>query len=136
MYQTVNEDCIAALVDDFYGKVRGDELLRPIFMAAIGADWTLHLERMNAFWASVLLVAGTYKGNPMIAHLRLPRLTQPHFERWLQLWRETAYRLCSPAVAGLFIQKAEMIAERFLHAISSLHEMARQEMAAAPQGIQ
>src|SRR5690242_14759367 len=81
MYQTVNEECIAKLVDDFYGKVRQDQILGPIFMAAIGSDWTLHLERMNAFWASVLLAAGTYKGNPMIAQLRLPRLTEPHFER-------------------------------------------------------
>lgn len=136
MYQTVNEDCIAALVDDFYGKVRNDELLGPIFITAIGSDWTAHLERMNAFWASVLLAAGTYKGNPMIAHLQLPRLTRPHFERWLQLWRETASGLCSHAVAALFIGKAEMIAERFLAAISSFHEMARREFATAPQVIQ
>jgi len=136
MYQIVNEDCIAKLVDNFYGKVRGDQLLGPIFMAAIGSDWTLHLERMNAFWASVLLAAGTYKGNPMIAHLRLPRLTEPHFERWLYLWRETVSALCSDAVAALFIQKAEMIAERFLYAISSFHELARKEMTATPQAIQ
>ncbi len=136
MYRTINEDCIAALVDNFYAKVRGDELLGPIFMAAIGSDWTLHLERMNAFWASVLLAAGTYKGNPMIAHLQLPRLTQPHFDRWLQLWRETVCGLCSQAVGRIFIQKAEMIAERFLHAISSFHEMVRQELATVPQAIQ
>jgi len=136
MYQTVNEDCIAALVDNFYAKVRSDELLGPIFIAAIGSVWTAHLERMNAFWNSVLLAAGTYKGNPMIAHLQLPRLTRPHFERWLQLWRETAYALCTHAVALLFIEKAEMIAERFQHAISSFHEMARREFATAPQAIQ
>lgn len=136
MYQTVNEECIAAMVDNFYGKVRTDELLGPIFIAAIGSDWALHLERMNTFWASVLLAAGTYKGNPMIAHLRLPRLTGPHFERWLQLWRETAFELCSPGVGALFIEKAEMIAERFLHAISTFREMARQEIFASPQAIQ
>jgi hemoglobin len=136
MYKTVNKECIAALVDNFYGKVRSDELLGPVFVAAIGSDWTAHLERMNSFWASVLLAAGTYKGNPMIAHLQLPRLTRPHFERWLQLWRETACALCSQAVARLFIDKAEMIAERFQHAISSFHEMARREFAIAPQIIQ
>jgi hemoglobin len=136
MYQSLNEQCIADLVDAFYGKIRGDQLLGPIFSGAIGSDWGPHLEKMNAFWNSVLLASGTYKGNPMIAHLRLPRLTQPHFERWLELWRETACGLCSGAVATLFIQKAEMIAERFLHAISTFHEMAGQEMAAAPQPIQ
>jgi hemoglobin len=135
MYQTVNEDCIAALVHNFYGKVRDDQLLGPIFIGAIGADWTLHLERMNAFWASVLMASRAWKGNPMLAHLRFPRLTPPHFERWLQLWRETAFGLCSEAVAALFVQKAEMIAERFLHAISSFHEAARQKLEAAPRAI-
>jgi len=52
------------------------------------------------------------------------------------LWRETVSALCSNAVAALFIQQAEMIAERFLYAISSFHEMARQEMTATPQAIQ
>jgi hemoglobin len=136
MYQTVNEHCIAAMVDTFYGKVRSDKLLGPIFIAAIGPDWTSHLERMNTFWASVLLAAGTYKGNPMIAHLQLPRLTAPHFERWLSLWRETASELCSPAVGAQFIAKAEMIAERFLHAISTFHDMARRDIFAASQAAQ
>jgi hemoglobin len=136
MYQTVTEDCIAALVADFYGKIRSDQLLGPIFLGAIGSDWTMHLERMNAFWNSVLLASRTYKGNPMIAHLQLPRLTRPHFERWLQLWRETARGLCSEAVAALFIEKAEMIAERFLHAISTFHAAAREGMEPAPQPIQ
>jgi hemoglobin len=133
MHQTLNQQCIADLVNAFYGKIPGDQLLGPIFGSAIGSDWGPHLEKMNAFWTSVLLASGTYKGNPMIAHLRLPRLTQPHFERWLELWRETASSLCSPAVAALLIQKAEMIAERFLHAISTFHETVGQQLAVYPR---
>jgi hemoglobin len=129
MYQTATEACIAGLVDKFYEKVRDDQLLAPIFADAIGSNWKPHLDKMKAFWSSVLLASGTYKGNPMIAHLQLPRLTQRHFERWLQLWEETAAGLCSETVASLLIQKAEMIGERLLYTISLYREAATRERA-------
>jgi hemoglobin len=127
MYQTVTEDCIAELVDVFYGKVREDPLLGPIFVGAIGTDWKPHLDKMNAFWASVLLASRGYKGNPMLAHIQLPRLTQQHLERWLQLWRETTAALCSEDVASLYVQRAEMIGGRLLHAVSTYHNAASRE---------
>lgn len=135
MYQAVTENCIAELVDTFYGKVRDDQLLGPIFSRTIGTDWEPHLEKMKAFWASVLLASRTYKGNPMIAHLQLPHLIPQHFERWLQLWREAASSLCSQTVAALFVRRAEMIAERFLQAISAYHDAAYREIAATPRKI-
>jgi hemoglobin len=131
MYNAVTETSIADMVDTFYNKVRGDQLLGPIFAEAIGDDWGLHLKKMKAFWSSVLLASRTYKGNPMIAHLKLPRLSQPHFERWLQLWTETAGDLCSDALASVFIQKAQMIGARLLYAISQYHQPAVQEAAQA-----
>ena len=124
MYHSVTEDSIAELVDTFYGKIRTDQLLGPIFAGAIGADWGPHLEKMKAFWSSVLLASGTYKGNPMIAHLQLPRLTKQHFAHWLQLWRETAAALCSEELASVFVRKAETIGERLLYVISAYHESA------------
>ena len=136
MYQTVTEACIADMVATFYAQVRNDQLLGPIFEDAIGSHWETHLLKMNAFWSSVLLASGTYKGNPMLAHLQLPRLTERHFARWLQLWRETATRLCSEAVASLFLRKAEMIGERLLYAISAHHDAAtRQPAQAARQAL-
>jgi hemoglobin len=122
MYQTVNTEGIAELVDAFYAKVRRDPLLGPIFVRAIGDEWDQHLSKMREFWASVLLASKTYKGSPMIAHLQLPRLMQNHFDRWLVLWRETTSELCSPDVASLYVQKAEMIGRRLLHEISGYHE--------------
>ncbi len=118
----VNEENIGVLVDAFYTKVRDDLLLGPIFAEAIGDDWGPHLAKMKAFWSSVLLASRTYKGNPMIAHLRLPRLTRDHFDRWLQLWRATAAEVCSEQAASVFIERAEMIGERLLYAISMYHE--------------
>ena len=127
MYQTVSEDSIAELVDRFYGKIRDDQFLGPIFAEAIGTGWKPHLEKMKAFWSTVLLASGTYKGNPMAAHLQLPRLTQRHFDRWLQLWRETADGLFAESVASLFVQKAETIGQRLLHTISICHQAASGE---------
>jgi hemoglobin len=127
MYHSVTTHSIADLVDTFYSRIRDDQMLGPIFADAIGTDWGPHLDKMKTFWSSVLLVSRAYKGNPMIAHLQLPRLTQDHFERWSQLWRETALVLCSEELASLFIQKAQMIGERLLYAISTYHESAIRE---------
>ena len=131
MYHAVTETSIADMVETFYNKVRGDQLLGQIFAVAIGDDWASHLNKMKAFWSSVLLASRTYKGNPMIAHLKLPRLSQHHFERWLDLWTETAHDLCSEALASVFIQKAQMIGDRLLYAISQYHQPAVQEAAHA-----
>ncbi len=124
MYHTVSEDNIAELVDTFYTRIRDDQLLGPIFAQAIGNDWGPHLDNMKAFWSSVLLASRAYKGNPMIVHLQLPRLTQNHFQRWLQLWRDTSACLFTADLASLLVQKAEIIGERLLHAISTYHEAA------------
>jgi hemoglobin len=131
MYHTATEDSIAEVVDTFYGRIRDDQLLGPIFAGAIGSDWEPHLHKMKMFWSSVLLASRTYKGNPMIAHLQLPRLTRDHFERWLQLWRETVTALCSDELASLFNRKAQMIGERLLHAITTYHQPAVREAAEA-----
>ncbi|HEX7361891.1 MAG TPA: group III truncated hemoglobin [Bryobacteraceae bacterium] len=116
----VSESEISELVDTFYGKIRDDDLLGPIFETALHGEWDPHLAKMKAFWSSVMLATGTYKGNPMMAHLRLPRLTGAHLNRWLELWRETTSAICAePKAAYLFVEKAAMIGERFV--LASLH---------------
>ena len=32
-------------------------------------DWPHHLAKLQAFWSSVLLTSGRYKGQPMVAHV-------------------------------------------------------------------
>jgi hemoglobin len=66
---------------------------------------------MCDFWSSVMRMTGRYKGNPMIAHMRLKTVRPEHFERWLTLFRETACELCEPDVAALFVGRAENIAK-------------------------
>ncbi len=115
----VTETQITELVDTFYGKIRADGLMGPIFAAAVGEDWGRHRAKMTAFWGTVMLASRTYKGNPTMAHRNLPRLTQEHFERWLDLWMQATREVCGEPAASIFVEKAEMIAQRFRHAISA-----------------
>ncbi len=103
----------AAMIDRvvraFYGKVREDDVLAPIFAARI-TDWEPHLARMCEFWSSVALMTGIYHGRPMEKHLPLP-VDGRHFDRWLRLFRATAQEVCPPAAAAHFIERAERIAQ-------------------------
>lgn len=105
----IDDAMIRKLVFGFYDKVRADAVLGPIFNEKI-KEWGPHLERMCAFWSSVALLTGAYHGKPMQAHMPLPVDAQ-HFDRWLELFRETAVELCPPAAAELFIDRAQRVAE-------------------------
>ena len=102
---------IPALVDVFYTRVRADEVLGPIFEAALHGQWDRHLPKMYDFWSSVMNTTGRYKGNPMGAHMKLPPFPPELFERWLALFEETAHTLCSRELADQFTVKARRIAE-------------------------
>lgn len=107
----ITEQQLEQLVDRFYAKVREDEVLGPVFNAAV-QDWPEHLEKLTAFWSSVMLTTGRYKGNPMIAHLKHKSVIEPAmFDRWLGLWRETASEVLDEAGAAAVAAKAGRIAE-------------------------
>ncbi|WP_072390150.1 group III truncated hemoglobin [Hyphomicrobium sp. CS1GBMeth3] len=106
----VDEEMIRKLVHAFYGKVRADATLGPIFATAI-KDWDHHLATMCTFWSSVTLMTGRYKGQPMQAHAKVAGLELELFPVWLALFRETAAEVCPPSTAALFIDRAERIAE-------------------------
>ncbi len=112
VHPQIDEEMVATLVHAFYARVRADAQIGPIFARVIGEDWDAHLAKMCDFWSSVMLLTGRYKGNPMIAHMRLKMIRPAHFERWLALFRETAQTVCPPEIAALFIGRAENIARR------------------------
>jgi hemoglobin len=107
----VTEGGIRQLVDAFYAKVRHDPELGPIFAAAITGDWQPHLEKMYAFWSSVMLTSGRYKGNPVAKHFAIAGMTPELFGRWLQLFDATCRELYDDAMGDVFLSKAERIAE-------------------------
>ncbi|HET7334809.1 MAG TPA: group III truncated hemoglobin [Rhizomicrobium sp.] len=106
----VTEELVHDLVHTFYGKVRQDAFIGPIFDRVIGDNWDVHLAKMCDFWSSVMLMSGRYKGNPMVSHMRIKTIQPPHFERWLELFRETAHEICEPEAAAAFCGRADNIA--------------------------
>lgn len=107
----MTEEQLSTLVDRFYARVREDAVLGPVFNGTV-ADWPEHLDKLSAFWSSVMLTTGRYKGNPMVAHIKHGSAIQPEmFGRWLGLWRDTARELLEERDAAAVIAKAERIAE-------------------------
>ena len=115
----IDEAMIETLVHGFYDRVRNDQILGPIFDARI-SNWPPHLERMCAFWSSVALMTGRYHGAPMEKHVSLP-VDARHFDRWLDLFRQSAHALCPPAAAQHFIERAERIAESLELGVAGHH---------------
>lgn len=111
-FERVTEATIKTLVDEFYARVRRDPALGPVFdRAIVPAAWPAHLEKMYAFWSSVMLTSGRYKGNPVGVHRRVAGLVPPLFGNWLDLFEATAADLFVPEIADRFAHAARRIAE-------------------------
>lgn len=108
--ERITEELITELVDTFYGRVRQDPLLGPIFLARLGEDWGPHLARLRDFWSSVTLMSGRYRGKPHAVHMDLG-LEAAHFRRWLSLFEATVGELCTGPAAFLFVDRAHRIAD-------------------------
>ncbi len=107
----LDEGGLRELVEAFYTRVRADEALGPIFNDAID-DWPEHLGKLAAFWSSVMLTSGRYKGQPVPAHMKhRDRITPALFDRWLALWAQTTSELMAPEAADALQDKAQRIAE-------------------------
>ena len=79
------------------------------YSTALALIWDAHLDELCAFWSSVTLMTGRYKGTPMQAHAALTEITLAHFERWLALFQFTASKTCPPDAAALFVDRANRI---------------------------
>ena len=113
----IDDAFIAALVDRFYGSIREDAMLGPIFGSRI-EDWPAHLAQMNRFWQSILLGTGSFTGNPMVKHMAIPTIGQDHFQQWLRLFYQTLRDIAPTVEATDQIgARARMIAESLLSGI-------------------
>lgn len=115
----IDDPMIERLVRTFYGAVRNDPLIGPVFAERI-ADWEPHIQRMCEFWSSVALMSGRYHGQPMVKHMPLP-VDGRHFDRWLELFERTAREVCPPAAADHFIERALRIAQSLEMGIAAGH---------------
>jgi hemoglobin len=115
----VDAEYISALVERFYGKIRRDALLGPIFAERI-TDWDLHLGRMKQFWRSVLHASGEFAGNPMLKHVAIPGIEERHFAHWLGLFYATLRELQPGDEATRLVgDRARMIADSLLTGIAT-----------------
>lgn len=112
---------IQFIVDNFYGKVREDKLIGPIFDNIIQDRWPEHLEKMYRFWQTVLLDERTYKGAPFTPHANLP-VNKEHFNRWLHLFKETIQENFEGKIADEALWRANKMAEMFLFKINYYRE--------------
>ena len=112
---------IRLLVDEFYGRVREDDLLADIFNGVIGNHWSEHLKKMYTFWQTVLLKEHTYYGSPFPPHSRLP-VNKDHFQRWLKLFHKTIDDHFEGETAEEAKWRSERMAEMFLYKIKYYRE--------------
>jgi len=111
-------DDIKLFVDEFYSKVREDEVIGTVFADVI-ADWQPHLEKMYAFWNAVLFGTPGFKGNPFAKHAPLP-IFREHFGRWMKLFTETIDAHFSGSMAAETKQKAGLMAEMFMSKLDKM----------------
>ena len=129
----IDEAALERLIPAFYARVRADAMLGPLFNSAIG-DWPHHLNKLVAFWSSVMLTSGRYKGSPMASHLRhRAAITPEMFERWLHLWGQTTDELMPPSAAQALQAKAARIAESL--SLALFFRVGRNAAAGTLQGV-
>jgi hemoglobin len=117
------------VIDDFYGRIRMDPLLGPVFQAVIGDGWELHLEKICRFWLTATRLGGHYEGRGfMPAHLKLSGIGSEHMDRWLLLFRQTVDERCSPEAADALFDIAVRMGESILFGLNRTNgELHRQD---------
>lgn len=111
VHPSITEEQISRLVSEFYGRVRHDARLGPIFEDRLAGRWPEHLAKMETFWQSVLLKTGAYKGKPVPAHTQLQGLQVSDYPDWLRIFRPVALEVFGAEAGEAVIDVAERIAQ-------------------------
>ncbi|HIG23157.1 group III truncated hemoglobin [Henriciella sp.] len=121
----IDDAFIETFVETFYGRVRENDRLGPIFNGEID-DWPDHLSKLKDFWASVAMNAGRYSGKPVPAHMKLEGVRREDFGEWLGLFRRTLEDI-APGVETVdyFMVRAERIAQSLQLAMFGLESLER-----------
>ena len=126
---SISEDSLRLLVDEFYTRVRADDMIGPVFNNAV-MDWPDHLGKLQAFWSSVMLASGRYKGQPLPAHIKhAGQIDHQSFDRWLIIWGATTADLMDEPSAAALQEKAAKIAESLSLGIEFSRERRRSSAA-------
>ncbi len=117
--QIESREDVQTLVHQFYGKVRKDGLIGPIFEDTAKVNWDEHLPKLVNFWSDLLLGEDSYRGRPFPPHIPL-NLQRSHFERWLQLFIQTVDENFEGLKANEVKNRALGIARNFMINLSHI----------------
>ena len=111
---------IDRLMEIFYQRALGDDVIGYIFTDVAKLDLEHHLPIIGDFWESLLFGTPAYQKhgrNPMLVHKDLhakSELTREHFERWLEIFTATVDDLFRGENAEHLKLRASAIAARML----------------------
>jgi hemoglobin len=112
---------IKVLVDDFYDRIRADELLAPIFNFRLSTHWVPHLEKMYTFWNAALFGVKGYNGNPFMKHATM-ELDPKHFERWISMFNQTIDKHFQGPLAEEAKIRAAVMASMFMFKLDKIKQ--------------
>ncbi|TND03681.1 MAG: hemoglobin [Bacteroidetes bacterium] len=117
----LSENDIKKLVDSFYEKVKRDAVIGFFFNDVAKVNWDMHLEKMYAFWGSVLLGTHAYHGAPFAPHYKLHQqspMEKKHFLHWADLFTSTVDEHFAGEKAEEAKARGVQIAALWFHKIS------------------
>ena len=103
------EKVLEALLRDFYGKAREDDLLGPVFSRVVD-DWEYHIQKVVIYWRRQTQGEPNYRQAFTLKHQPL-LLKPPHFDRWLSLFKGACERHLSEKEAADVFDIAIKVAE-------------------------
>lgn len=109
-HDTITSEQISQLVDRFYEVIAVNPRLGPIFTSRNNSNWDPHLTKMKAFWRSILLKSGEYKGQPPAVHMAISELQGNDFILWLALFEKTSADCFEPDAVPIVNEFARRIA--------------------------
>ncbi|MFA5556249.1 MAG: group III truncated hemoglobin [Flavobacteriaceae bacterium] len=118
----LNRKDVEVLVDEFYERVRKDEVIGYLFNEIAQTDWSHHLPKMYDFWEVILFGTGSFKGNPMQVHRELHHkspLSSEQFQHWFKLFADTVNNLYEGKNAEDIKQSASNIAQTMMYKVLS-----------------
>ncbi|CAN5617075.1 hypothetical protein BH24ACI3_BH24ACI3_13650 [soil metagenome] len=121
-----NRQDIDQLMQRFYTKALGDDVIGYIFTDVAKLDLEHHLPIIGDFWETIVFQTGVYAKhgrNPLQVHgelnLKTP-LELPHFKRWLELFDATVDESFAGERADFIKLRARAIANRMFNFVSSV----------------
>ncbi len=116
---TSSED-IHLLVDTFYEKAKVDKEIGYVFNDVMQVNWEAHLPKMYGFWEILLLGKEGVHSNPMQKHIEInakEKLTEAHFEQWVNLWFKTIDELFEGTNTDIAKERTKAIRQTLIQRI-------------------